>query len=619
MIFDHIAYKDYVYVSLGLIAGSIFAALYQFIGHTQFQRLRYLHVVKKRLPHIVMVQARMVILFNLVVMPLTDASKIWIISTTIFDDASGVLENTSSYIKYQIAATAVMSTITPTFIYLIQHIGAMRLWLLYYQLKLLQSHQCLQWGEQITRQFRNQDFFLRNQLRWGNPRWLWKPVCAGWLVVSTLLAGFNFYIVHWDVYPGFEYAFRALQLTVFLLPLVFILFLRHRLPERINDNLLFEEDFRMTANVMILSTALYLSGLGMMVAKWQLTMRLTIGIANIFSSSAPSLVATVWVSRKVVRRRNINLDLGISMARGLVLDQGVFKDRLLRKDGTRALTLVQELVILFADREKMVAMANWMTRDYTLENFLCFVEMVQFKEMVIVIIQSRNEKFDEKLVIQQRHKFFEHCPQSSIVFGQLALGAARSSQRGSVVLEMATIHEDDDTKNGDAEQQDEEPEESIQLVFDETKEMETPHRETAPSDSIQSIREQPFTMVDILSGATSVGGSDPRGTSGNAEENNMVLEDEDVARFARSAHMLFERYLKNGTPWEINISGELRAAFYQLERTNYSTLTPMAWIELYDDVLCAVHEYITQSYARMIQVLRDRQRVREEAEMKKGR
>mgnify|MGYP004406220827 CR=1 FL=1 len=51
-----------------------------------------------------------------------------------------------------------------------------------------------------------------------------------------------------------------------------------------------------------------------------------------------------------------------------------------------------------------------------MEHFLCFVEMVQFKENVIAIVQQQNGQFDQETVVGHRHRLYGHCPKSSIVF-----------------------------------------------------------------------------------------------------------------------------------------------------------------------------------------------------------
>merc|ERR1711881_168764 len=87
------------------------------------------------------------------------------------------------------------------------------------------------------------------------------------------------------------------------------------------------------------------------------------------------------------------------------------------------------------------------------------------------------------------------------------------------------------------------------------------------------------------------------------EEKGIVLEEEDVARFKRSAHLFFEKYMEHGTPLEINISHELSSRYHALENMDYAPLRPMEWIKLYDEVLTQLEQYVVQSYTAMIEHL----------------
>merc|ERR1712083_1080898 len=87
------------------------------------------------------------------------------------------------------------------------------------------------------------------------------------------------------------------------------------------------------------------------------------------------------------------------------------------------------------------------------------------------------------------------------------------------------------------------------------------------------------------------------------EEKDIVLDEEDVARFKRSAHLFFEKYMEHGTPLEINISHELSSKYHALEKLDYAPLRPTEWINLYDQVLAQLDQYVLQSYTAMIERL----------------
>merc|ERR1712244_92422 len=74
----------------------------------------------------------------------------------------------------------------------------------------------------------------------------------------------------------------------------------------------------------------------------------------------------------------------------------------------------------------------------------------------------------------------------------------------------------------------------------------------------------------------------------------------DHARFKVIAHKLYDKYLRESSPLEINISSEQRARHRRYDEMDYMTLQPKDWIRLYDDVLGQLEAYIVQSYKRMI-------------------
>merc|ERR1712154_740321 len=84
------------------------------------------------------------------------------------------------------------------------------------------------------------------------------------------------------------------------------------------------------------------------------------------------------------------------------------------------------------------------------------------------------------------------------------------------------------------------------------------------------------------------------------EDSKYELSELDHARFKLIAHKLYDKYLRESSPLEINISSEQRARHRRYDQMDYMTLLPKDWIRLYDDVLSELEAYIVQSYKRMI-------------------
>merc|ERR1719295_1885839 len=175
-----------------------------------------------------------------------------------------------------------------------------------------------------------------------------------------------------------------------------------------------DEEFKMTCYVVALSFIGFIGSLFVMAFVHESVRHVAIFPSWMFSFSAPSFVATVWIPRKLKRDKTLRM---MERAHGpLVLKEGLFKDRGFNPDGTETTSLMEEIRNVFLDEQKMKVLARWMIRDSTLERFLAFVEMVQFKESIITIIKEQNEHFVEGNQDRQRYTFYEHCPKSSIVF-----------------------------------------------------------------------------------------------------------------------------------------------------------------------------------------------------------
>merc|ERR1712154_313608 len=84
------------------------------------------------------------------------------------------------------------------------------------------------------------------------------------------------------------------------------------------------------------------------------------------------------------------------------------------------------------------------------------------------------------------------------------------------------------------------------------------------------------------------------------DQSKYELSELDHARFKLIAHKLYEKYLKESSPLEINISSEQRSRHRRYDEMDYMTLLPKDWIRLYDGILSELEAYIVQSYKRMI-------------------
>jgi len=560
------------YATIALCAISVALGIVQMYGLNQFQRLRQMAAIQVRFPTIVTTEARVLSLVLCVLIPITLVNRQWIREHERDSDIA------SSYWKHQEQCLDILSTwINPGMTYFLSHIEAMRMWLMYFQLKLLESLQNEEWGSKITSNYWRKDFYLKNRSKRGNEKWIVKRGFIYWITISSISGLSSWYLdksmesIHYSIKIG-VYLFKMILM---LSPLGFIAYLYRKAPKTIKDrkdNMMIDEEFKMTCFVVAISVIGYVVSLILMALDLEFATFVTVILSWIFTMTAPSFVATLWIPRKIRKHKVLGLSNG-----PLILSSGLFKDHEFNPDGTRAESVLEEIQNLFLDKRKMRALARWMIRDCTMESFLAFVEMVQFKESIINVIKEQNVCFNERAVSQDRFKLYGHCPKSSIVFNN-----GMDLEEGGVVVEMKEIKK--------------EVEERGKVVGGDH---ETENRAMTAKHGL-AVAPYHVTVYNSASGNIPSAISGGEQCQDNSDRKVITLRAEDVHRFKDIAHLLFEKYVHKDAVWEINIGHDLKNRYYALDRENYASLQPLDWAQLNDEALKELWKYIMQSYGRMI-------------------
>ena len=85
--------------------------------------------------------------------------------------------------------------------------------------------------------------------------------------------------------------------------------------------------------------------------------------------------------------------------------------------------------------------------------------------------------------------------------------------------------------------------------------------------------------------------------SEDVEQQN-CLSNDPLMRCKRIAHLLFKKYIDNGSEHEINISGRMRDKYAELQREEYDGMNLQQFVSLYDEVIPEMMKYQFQSYQR---------------------
>jgi len=573
MILDHSLNR----VFLSLAAISFLLGAIQIFGICMFQQIRKLQIIKRRFPTMVLVEAIVTIFLIMVVFLVHYLNRLWINAMESVADQDPKVQDYRNNGHHLLRVTLHWLFI-PALCYFLILLEATRLFLMYYRLRLLESYQSQEWGSQITSTFSSKDYYLRNRTRMGNAKWICRRVGVYWITISIITAVGQWYIATQSASLAVTISVH-MSVTVFLLsPMAFIAFLWQRLPKNLLDNMMMETEFKMTCAILSIGTIGYLAlaVLFGMSHNASLTNGL-VGLCTLFSTATPSLMSTIWIPRRIIRNRGI---YGISPSRDLVLERGLFKDRRTRSDGVRMGDITQELEALYSDERKMGALMAHMAREFSLESFLCFVELVQFRNRVVSMVQEQIPAFDPMTPGRRRYQFYGHCPKSSIVFNRMPEDMDLAELlEGNVVVELSRIEEqpecDDDTLKSPLKEFDvvQQPEVGVlgeSSTVHPTLRFSTPSR-NAVNDSGHPVEVQ--------------------------------LTEVQLAGFRNSANLFFDKYIRMGADLEINISGPLRDHFYGLNAMNYERMEPIEWTTLYNQVIIEMEQYMFRSYSRMINKL----------------
>jgi len=463
---------------------------------------------------------------------------------------------------------------------------------MYYELMLLQSMQNEGWGKSITSQFWKYDFYLRHRSTRGNVRWFSKWLFVYWFTLSTVSGIMAYYRLMNDVGLIVDVCFYFLQMALLLWPLVCIAYLWKKMPAQIGDHMMLEEEFNMTCYVLALSVLGYVVVAVLMALGQNLGVHAGVGVAWIFTAAAPSLVATVWIPGRLTQRM-LDADASSSSLSQIVLTKGLFKDRRTAADGSRVVSVLDELAIIYSDEAKMKALGSWMMKRFATESFLCFVEMVQFKERVIALVKEQNPKFSDKSVVRHRHCLYNHCPKSSIVFN---LSADTKKQ---FLSEMEITKQiDEETVRSESGWVRSERVDSGRTFWIHTESNEVRFTEPLSCEEKTANSDQGMNCGDISTDVDRI-------IFELEEEKRIYLSSNHLSALRRSAHLIFEKYVDNRAALAINIGYGLREHHIRLHQYHFVSLSTMQWISLYDDILAVLQNYIVQSYLAMIRQLRD--------------
>jgi len=276
----------------------------------------------------------------------------------------------------------------------------------------------------------------------------------------------------------------------------------------------------------------------------------------------------------------------------------------------------------------------WMTREFSVENILSFIELHQFKESLIEQLEQQNGSGDLKQEFDTGHRytFHERIPKSSIVFHTLTANDLKAEPTEIVFTDDGTTENEQNqgsaatkrVSGGGLGTIKEEGTGSHSVTIEiERDGSGSGSGSTGTTGSAQTVATYTGSVTPTTLTATDEReqvARKPLDSASNHDDVEVVLEEEELGLFKKKARLLYHKYLKVDALMEINISYELRQRFVVLDEMDYRTATAMDLMMMYDDVLVEMKMFIEQSYMLLVSEVSSRQRQKAaKKEKKKGK
>eukprot|EP01084_Bolivina_argentea_P046827 86245_1 len=355
-------------VSISCIIG--FIQIYSII---QFKSISNLIIIQKRYPKLVIAEASVTLILCFISIPF---SFNYLLRAILFD----VHKSSDHYIYILISFTS----------HFIANLEASRLWLISFDLHYLRSTQNEKWKSQINVNFALNNWYLTNKNIYGNPRYILRISMIYFLFAACISSIAFLYFGYDKLYLG-EFIHGSF-LTV---PTMIIFYTYCKSPKQTNDNFLFYYELKCTAIIYGLELCIFYPLVQLMdFLGFQFIHIIFIFCMIVAGFLLPSLLSTYWIPMRIrqdkiwnEKKANIN-------------------------DENNKKNIDEMLKIVLCNELQFEAFLHWMYREFSSETVLSFIEMVQFKEYIIDII---NKESDSE-TIYCKYRFYETMPKSSIVY-----------------------------------------------------------------------------------------------------------------------------------------------------------------------------------------------------------
>jgi len=298
--------------------------------------------------------------------------------------------------QFDTAAWILQSVFGPPLAHAVVLLEAGRLWLISYDLHHLHASQNEQWKTRIDTSIANTNWYIKNRNTFGNKQYVMRRVFIYYLFLMPLIiTSYTIGILTDTLAISFliDGFFFSIVLCV-----VLVIGYKCRNHHTLNDKMLFYYEIRLTSIIWVGCMVIYIivQVINFAGVDHRLVADMAIVCVTIFASAGPSLMSIAWIPRKIGQSDMWQKQL-ISDAEPTTPDVDT--------------TLIQ-LEDTLKSKDKFGRLIRWMYREFSSENVLCFIELVQFQ------IHCRERVLDDHVTTDldpHLYELYDGIPQSIIV------------------------------------------------------------------------------------------------------------------------------------------------------------------------------------------------------------
>ena len=397
-------------IIIAYILGSI-----QLYGIYRFNKIKNLAIIQKRYPLIILIESVFTLTYLLIAFP---GVSYCIFYQAHFKSASlHLLFTYCGYAVYPFTGHGIVIT------------EFARLWLISFDLHYLNSTSNEIWKSKINpKQYSTKNnFYLQNSHKFGNQKWILQRFAIFYLIVASISCACFLY----SFYTNFNrQIIQLIDGALYFISGFSIIYLWWKSPKNLNEQFLFQYEFKITTLLMVGANVIYCLNQGLTFIDPYFATFMTVFVAGL-SFCMVSLLSTLYIPWKIMKLANwygINNEESVypessetDLASLQLYHVSSSRKSKIQQGKKQELSMREKLFMLFAggesgDSNDIDLFISHINQEFSLEIMLSFIEFVQFRQFLKEIAIKYNYVDSEQIGGVESFRFSSTVPKSSIVY-----------------------------------------------------------------------------------------------------------------------------------------------------------------------------------------------------------